>query len=88
MSGFSTFLDVAPFKEGAIDNKTLVNAAPTCKMPSKVRDYLRETYAPMINRIAGKLGSYATMWDGIESPYSMKSPSAYPTTPLPPVLHP
>lgn len=88
MSGITTFLDVSSFKESTIDNKTRVNVSPTRKMQGKVKEYLIETYTPMTNRIAERFGSYATRWDGIESPYYMKSGQAYPPIQLPPVLHP
>ncbi len=88
LSDITTFLDVAPFEETAIDNETRVNVSPARKMSKNVRDYLLETYAPMINGTAEAFGSYATMWGEIENPFSMNSQRQCSNIRLLPAIHP
>lgn len=88
MNGITTFLDVAPFKETAIDSETLVNPSPARKMSSEVRDYLVETYTPMTIRIAKTFGSYAKIWAGIEGPFETNSQRTRTAYRLPPTVHP
>lgn len=88
MSGITTFLNVISFEKAAIDNKTIVNRSSTYQMPVDVRDYLLETYAPMINRLAKTFGSYATIWERAESPHVMESQKEYTNTRLLPTVHP
>ena len=63
MLGITNFLDISAFKEGIVDSQALINASPLKEMPSRVKDYLAETYTPMIKRLANKFGSYARVWE-------------------------
>ncbi len=87
MSGITTFLEVSPYMETIIDNKTRFNASPTHKMPCKVKEYLTETYSPMTKFIIERFGSYATMWNVVENVDNLKSGCASLTKQLPPVVH-
>ena len=87
MSNITTFLNVRPFDESAINNKVQINPSPAHDMPIKVRDYLHETYSPMINRIAETLGSYATIWNSEINHCETKTPEKYLTNRLPPAVH-
>ncbi|MEM8501961.1 MAG: sulfotransferase domain-containing protein [Cyanobacteria bacterium P01_D01_bin.1] len=67
MSGIATFLKIAPFAKSDVDAKKRVNASKPRPMPSIVKDYLLETYGSQARRLAARLGSYANMWEGVES---------------------
>jgi len=83
LSDITRFLEVPPFEESVIDNKTRVNMSPPREMSKTVRDYLVETYAPVIDRMAQSFGSYAMMWG-----QSRDSGQHYSDTQLLPTFHP
>ncbi len=62
MSEITTFLGVESFEEDCMKTKRYVNKSPQSQMPNRVRDYLLETYSPLINRLAMTFGSYASVW--------------------------
>jgi len=63
MSEITNFLNILPFEDNTVNNQTFINASPSHEMPSRVKDYLTETYAPMIQRLAKRFGSYAKNWE-------------------------
>ena len=63
MSSITNFLDISPFEENTVNNQTFVNTSPSYEMPTGVKDYLTDTYAPMIKRLAVRFGSYARIWE-------------------------
>ena len=63
MSEITKFLNISPFAKNTINHQKIVNSSPFSEMPSSVKDYLTETYAPMIKRLAVRFGSYAKLWE-------------------------
>ncbi len=88
LSGIANFLEVAPFQDKVLSNKTRVNQSSPLPMPGEVKDYLWETYTPMIERLAKNLGSYATTWQNSESGDTPKFLSPYTHSKPLPVVHP
>ncbi|MCF6238882.1 MAG: sulfotransferase domain-containing protein, partial [Candidatus Marinimicrobia bacterium] len=73
MSDITKFLAIEPYGETVITNKVPVNPSPAHTIPQKVSNFLYETYAPMINRMAESFGSYSTIWNSEGSPGDVKS---------------
>ncbi|MEL6160501.1 MAG: sulfotransferase domain-containing protein [Cyanobacteria bacterium J06623_5] len=91
MADITSFLDIPPFATDAIDHKRRVNSSKPRQMPKAVRDYLVETYAPSIDRLAGALGSYAEGWKMRHSQLVSSGAIAaeHPiSSDLPPTVHP
>jgi hypothetical protein len=88
LSDITKFLGVSLFDEDKIDNQTLVNASPKYEIPSKVEDYLLETYEPIINDLAKRLGSYATIWQKRGISNNELLDNKYPIDRLAPTVHP
>jgi len=87
LSGITEHLDVGPFAERAIVNEIYYNVSPQFSMPDKVKDYLVNTYAPLMTLMADRLGSYSVLWK-----VSGLSPAAlqklYSSGCLPPTVYP
>lgn len=83
LSGITDFLNIEPLPKGQMDNKVRVNGSPFMPMSSGVRDYLLETYTPMIERLSKQLGSYATLW-----PSNSSTRIESLATKFAPVIHP
>ncbi|MEM9537143.1 MAG: sulfotransferase [Cyanobacteria bacterium P01_E01_bin.45] len=64
LSGVTEFLEISPLHSTLIDNQTRVNSSPPRPIPADVKDYLWETYSPMIERLASSVGGYAKHWNG------------------------
>ncbi len=88
LSGITALLNISPFEECDIDTKTRFNASPPLEMPSKVRGYLLKTNAPLMKRLADRLGSYAKTWGNVENSGQPSTQQSLTSHPLPPVLHP
>ncbi len=86
MAAVTDFLGVRRFSNCAIDNQKRVGASPPRKMPSKTREYLSATYAPMIEKIARAYGSYARQWESATD--SGGPASTVNDQPLHPAFHP
>lgn len=88
LSGITNFLGVSSYQPEEVDDKTIVNSSPKHNISPKVKDYLIETYNPMINRLSKSLGSYATVWNEMQSSYQMEFYDKYPISKLSPIIHP
>ena len=67
ITGITDFIGVPQLPTFKIDSTSKVNASSNKKIPQDLKDYLIEKYAPMNNRLAKRLGSYATLWDGVDN---------------------
>lgn len=81
----AAFLGIAPFTDAMIDSGTRVNPSVQAEMPAPVREFLVETYTPMIERLAERLGSYAAQWHTGETVSPTRDGVA---TTLRPTVHP
>lgn len=88
MAAITDFLEITPFDKSAVDNATRINPSPAYKLPVKIKEYLGETYTPMINRIAEKFGSYATRWIGSKNSIEKAPSSKSQSIQFPPSFHP
>jgi len=88
MSGITEFLGISPFAAAMINHQKRVNFSKPKPMPSTVKDYLLETYAPNVKRIAAAFGSYANIWEGGNRPVSVQSPRISSDFQMIPTLHP
>jgi hypothetical protein len=68
LDGITDFLGITPFDRTAIDNGMRVNPSEQAEMPAAVREFLTETYEPMIERLAERFGSYAARWRDVAAP--------------------
>jgi hypothetical protein len=62
LDGVTDFLGIARFDHTTLDTGVRINASVPAEMPPEVRDYLVETYEPMIERLAKRFGGYAERW--------------------------
>ncbi len=62
LSDITDFLEIDKFEQSLINNQKKVNVSPAKEIPLKVKEYLIETYTPMIDRLGDKYGSYAQLW--------------------------
>lgn len=89
MAGVTAFLGISAFAEGNINYQKRVNASKPRPMPRVVKDYLLEIYAPKVERIAKTLGSYANIWEGMNTSLDNIQPSgAARDLQMLPTLHP
>ena len=88
MSGIASFIGVSPFEEAAVDNEKRFNPSPSRRMSDRVEAYLLDAYTPMIERLADRFGSYATLWKGASGRYDVRSLEGHPAARLRPVVHP
>jgi len=88
MAGVTDFLGISPFAKGTINHTKRVNASKPRPMPRLVKDYLLDTYASKVKRMATTLGSYANIWEGMGA--SLDNPSSGTTQDckMLPTLHP
>ena len=88
MSSITGFLNVEPFDRASIDNEVHVNRSPARRIPEDARNYLVETYAPVISRLKEAFGSYTRIWEQATSPCGAESHDKNMNFCLLPAVHP
>ncbi len=88
LKGVTEFLGISPFESEKIDYATTVNASPPHEMPSEVRECLVSSFSPLVERLADRFGSYASLWADRLAPDHMRQGTSPPHPELVPTLHP
>lgn len=84
----TNFLNVSAFGEGSVNYRKRVNPSKPREIPRDVKNYLHETYSPMIDRLAKSLGSYANIWSNTKEEINLKSKVEHFKSQLLPTLNP
>ncbi len=88
LTGIFEFLGVSAMEqEGALYQQRF-NVSPQHPMPRKVEHFLLERYAPMMRRMAARLGGYATLWEYAQGDTTATAGREEQANWLPPLVHP